>query len=277
MKKHILTFALLIAAFGAFAQAAFVLPSPTNPNDSVTIFIDVAQTTGGLKTMLTNHPEYIDSVYMWTWNPSGPVCGNGEWGISNECMKLQHVSGLIYMKKILPVDFYGTTPLQFFQNGISCLAKLKSGYAFPDDGVGEAKTEDLKIDVIPALCSEEFCYFPEAARWDDYFSITYDNSQETDPNLQNLADGECYVYLRARTGPFTFVEYADESLVTSTPELQLIPVPEKPGFFRITLSPAEMFVIPEGQTAQSLLFYIVKPGYIPAPPVYQTYVPLDCE
>ncbi|MFN8777695.1 MAG: hypothetical protein ACK5XV_13120 [Flavobacteriales bacterium] len=277
MNKLILSIAAMAISLGALCQAAFVLPSPTNPNDSVTIFIDVGQTTGGLKTMLTNNPLYVDSVYMWTWNPSGPVCGNGEWGNSNACMKMDHVSGLIFQKKILPVDFYGTTPLQFFQNGISCLAKLRSGYEFEDAGVGEAKTEDLKIDIIPALCSEIFCYFPEAARTDDYLSITYDNNQEANTNLQNLGDQECYIYMRARTGPFTFVEYVDEPLVTSTPELQMKPVDGKPGFFRITFSPADFFIIPEGQSIQSVLFYIVKPGYLPTPPVFQTYVPLDCE
>lgn len=278
MMKHLHPFILaLITSCPAWSQSAFVLPSPTNPNDSVTIFIDVGQTTGSLRTMLQNHPEYIDSVYMWTWMPSGPVCGNGSWDNSNACMKMQHVSGLIYMKKIVPTQFYGVTPLKFFQNGISCLAKFKSGYQFAEDGIGEAKTEDLKIDIIPALCSDKFCYFPQAARVDDYWSITYDNNQETNPSLQNLGDNECYMYIRARTGPFTFVEYADEPDVTSTPELRMKPVPGKPGFFRITIVPSEFFDIPAGQSIQSLLFYIVKPGFLPVPPVYITYVPLDCD
>jgi len=277
MKKIFSLLLLCSLALGAWSQAAFVLPSPTNPNDSVSIYIDVAQTTGGLKTMLTNHPEYIDSVYIWTWQPAGPACGNGDWGASNDCMKLTHVSGLIYTKKVVPTSFYGVTPLKFFQNGISCLAKLKDGNAFPDEGVGEAKTDDLLIAIIPALCADRFCYFPEAARVDDFLSITYDNNQELDPNLQNLGDDECYLYLRARTGPFTFTEYADEALVTSIPELQMKPVSGKPGFFRITFFPADFFDVPEGLTIQSILYYVVKPGFLPAPPTYQTYVPLECE
>jgi hypothetical protein len=99
MKKLLLLCAAFVATVTATAQA-FVLPSPTVATDSVNIYVDLSQTNGGLKTMLTNHPDYIDSVYMWTWQPSGPVCGNGDWGVSNECMKMQHVSGLIYTKKM---------------------------------------------------------------------------------------------------------------------------------------------------------------------------------
>lgn len=276
MKKLLLLCAAFVATVTATAQA-FVLPSPTVATDSVNIYVDLSQTNGGLKTMLTNHPDYIDSVYMWTWQPSGPVCGNGDWGVSNECMKMQHVSGLIYTKKIVPTDFYGTSALTFYQNGISCLAKLKNGNAFPDDGVGEAKTEDLQIAIVPALCQDMFCYFPEAVRTDDYMTITYDNNQEENPSLQNLGDDECYVYLYARTGAFTGIEIAPLASAAGNPLLKMKPVPFRQGFFRFIMNPIEFFNVPEGISVSQLRFVIVKPGFTPSPPIYQNYIFLDCE
>jgi hypothetical protein len=74
MKKILYTLALLAVAVSGYAQAAFVFPSPTNANATMDLYIDVAQTTGGLKTLLGNHPEVVDSVdmaasrsFMWKW------------------------------------------------------------------------------------------------------------------------------------------------------------------------------------------------------------------
>ena len=239
------------------------------------LYIDVAQTTGGLKTILGNHPEEIDSVYMWTWQPAGPSCGNGEWGNSNTCMRLTHVSGLLYKMTFVPTTYYACTPLQLFQNGISCLAKLKNGNAYGSEGVGEAKTEDLHVDIVPALCADRVCFFPEAAKQDDYFSISYDNTQETDVNLQNLGTDECYIFLRAFTGTFTFFDVAPLANVTSTPSLKMTEI--APGKFRKTFIPEDFLPIPAGSTITKIGFYIVKPGYSPNPPPYQYYYPLNCQ
>ncbi|MEN9394653.1 MAG: hypothetical protein RL362_874, partial [Bacteroidota bacterium] len=47
MKKLIALAFILIAGINAWGQAAFVLPSPTNANDTMTIYIDISQTTYG--------------------------------------------------------------------------------------------------------------------------------------------------------------------------------------------------------------------------------------
>lgn len=275
MKKLLLILAIaVLGSTQAWSQAAFVSPSPTNANATMDLYIDVSQTTGGLKAILANHPEYVDSVYMWTWVPSGPACGNGDWGVSNACMQLEHVSGLLYKMTMVPTTFYACTPLNLFQNGISCLAKLKSGYAFASEGVGEAKTEDLHVDIVPALCADKFCYFPEAAKQDDFFSITYDNSQEMDVNLQNLGADECYVFMRAFTGTFTYFDVAPLANVTSTPALKMTDIGS--GKFRLSFIMEDFFPIPDGAVISKIAYYVVKPGYTPNPPVYMYYVPLNC-
>ena len=275
MKKILFTLAAFAISIVGFSQAAFVFPSPTNANATMDLYIDVAQTTGGLKTLLGNHPEVADSVYMWTWQPAGPSCGNGEWGNSNNCMLLTRVSGMLYKMTMVPTAYYACSPLQLFQNGISCLAKLKNGNAYGSEGVGEAKTEDLHVDIVPALCADRICFFPEAAKQDDYFSISYDNTQETDVNLQSLGSDECYIFLRAFTGTFTFFDFAPLANVTSTPSLKMTEI--APGKFRKTFIPEDFLPIPDGSTITKIGFYIVKPGYSPNPPPYQYYYPLNCQ
>jgi hypothetical protein len=274
MKKIFAFTIVALTALASWGQGAFVLPSPTNANDSMTIYIDVSQTTYGLKGILTNHPEYKDSVYMWTWAPAGPACGNGDWGNSNTCMRMTHVSGMIFAIKMIPTQFYACTPLQLYSNGINCLAKLDDGNAFASDGLGEAKTEDLHIDILPALCADKFCFFPEVAKKDDFFTITYDNGEETNVNLQNLGPDDCYLYMSAKAGINQYPVSAPAD-VTSNPLLKMEAVDGEPGKFRMTIIPEEFFNT-NGSNIQEVWFYVVSPSYIPAPPTVMKYVLLNC-
>lgn len=258
---------------------AFVLPSPTGANDLITLYIDVNQTTYGLKSILLAEPQEIDNVYIWTWNPSGPTVGNGEWGNSNDSMKLHHEGGLLFSIQLVPTAFYGVDGPTFFANGISCLAKLKNGNAHEDLGFGEAKTEDISIAIIPKLCDELYCMFPQQGKQEDFLSITYDNNQETNVNLQNLGADEVYLYLRAVTDIFNGgPEYATQTNSSSTPALKMRAVPGLPGFYRLTIIPEEFFA---GLTTQEILklrFVVVKPGFTHPPQAvpYEEYVFSDC-
>ncbi len=276
--KNIFSILLIAISTLTWGQAAFVLPSPTNANDTMTIYIDLSQTTYGLKGILTNHPEYKDSVYMWTWQPTGPACGNGGWGNTNDCLHMTNINGMIFSITMVPTQFYGCTPLQLYSTGISCLAKLDNGNAFPDDGLGEAKCEDLHIDILPALCAEKFCYFPEASRPDDFFTITYDNNLESDSTLLNLGANECYVYMAAKVGNQTYPISAPAD-AGNNPLLKMEAVPNQPGKFRYTMIPSDFFasVAPAGANIQQVWFYIVKPGYVPTIPVTIKYVLYNCQ
>jgi len=278
--KKILFASLMLANLAAFSQAAYVLPSPTGADEPVTLYIDVSQTTGSLKTILTNHPDARDSVYLWTWEPAGPVAGNGNWDNSNDAMLLHWEGGLLYSMTFVPITFYGVDGPTFFTRGISCLAKLDSGYMFAEDNVGEAKTEDLSVAVIPKLCDHLYCTFPELCKSDDFLSITYDNSKETNAALQNMGSDECYIYLYASYAPFLGIEYAAATSVTSTPALKMKPVPGSPGQFRITFIATDFFQgVPADQTIDEIDFYVLRPGFnytgSGIPPV-QNYVYLDC-
>lgn len=278
--KYFFTAIAMISSVAVgLAQAAFVLPSPTPADEPITLYIDVNQTNGGLKHILANHPEMQDQVYIWSWMPREPVGGNGSWGDSNEERKLVHEGNLIYSWTFVPTEAYAVDGPTFFANGISCLAKLDNGNDFPDDGVGEAKTEDLKVSIIPKLCDAKYCNFPLLCKPDDYLSITYDNNQELNPALQNLGADECYLYVIAYYDDleFTFTQYAVQSVTTTLPEMKLKPVAGSPGFFRITFIPQELF--PNGTTPiLKLKYMILKPGYtVTGLPPLEVYTFLECE
>lgn len=283
--KKIFPFLIALAlSTTALSQAAYIQPSPTGKNDTITLYINIAQTTdgeqnGGLNAMLTDHPE--DTVYLWTWQPAGPVIGNGEWSNSNSGMALTKVSEKLYSIRFKPTTFYGVDATTFFTNGISCLAKLRSGNAYAGEyGNYEAKTEDLSINIIPKLCDELYCVFPELSKTDDYVSITYDNTQETTPELQNLGEDDCYLFLRAEQSAFVAYNYADASIVATLPQLKMKYIGD--GKFRLTIIPSDFFdeagVLPAGFALNKLKYYILKPGftYATSPPT-QSFSFINCD
>jgi hypothetical protein len=283
MKSTIIFISLLFTCLSGFSQAAYIQPSPTGKNDTITLYINVAMTTDGtnnnaLSAILNDHPD--DSVYIWSWNPAEPTVGNGQWENSNQALKMTKVSDKLYSLRFKPTSFYGVDATSFFTKGISCLAKLKNGKEYEGLYPGEAKTEDLKINIIPRLCDELYCIFPEIAKTDDYMSITYDNTQEPNSSLLNLGDDECYLFVRAEQSIFTAFNYTTPELASSTPALKMKAVPDKPGYFRITFIPEDLFsgIVPETFDFKTLKFYVLKPGYVysTAPP-FQSFTFLDCD
>lgn len=289
MKKIAQLTALMFVSLNSAAQAVYVIPSPTDANEEMTLYIDISQSTdgvqnNGLKAILTAHPEEQDSVYIWTWMPSDPVAGNGNWSGSNDAMLLTHEGSLLYSITFIPTVFYVTDGPGFFASGISCLAKLKDGNAYADDGVGEAKTEDFHVDIVPKLCDDMFCMFPQLGKTDDFISITYDNTQETISGLQNMGIEECYIYLTAVTIDVNNSShsnaYAPIDQVTLTPELKMKPVADKPGFFRLTIVPADFFegLLPADEYFDRIVFRIYRPGFnYPGAPPSWSYTFLDCQ
>lgn len=283
MKKGIIFIILSLFAVGtAYSQAAYVLPSPTGKNDTITLYINIAQTTdgvqnSGLNARLNDHPD--DSVYLWTWSPSDPVGTNGSWDNSSQSLKMTKVADKLYTIRFLPTAFYGVEATEFFSLGISCLAKMKNGNAYAGEYPGEAKTEDLKIAIIPRLCDELYCAFPEISKKDDFLSITYDNSQETNPALQNLGDDECYLFLRAEQTVFNAFNYTTPELASSTPALKMKRIGDT-RLFRITIIPTDMFagIAPETFDMKLLKYYVLKPGYTyPTSPPYEAYTFQSCD
>ncbi len=282
MKQLALAFGALTLTLASTAQTAYILPSPTDANEEVTLYIDINQSSDGsqnnaLKAMLIDHPD--DDVYLWSWSPAEPVVGNGTWAVSNEDLKLTKIGDLLYSITFVPTEFYGVDGSEFFSQGISCLAKLQNGNAYDEEYDGEAKTEDLRVEVIPKLCDRRICVFPEIRQEDDFISITYDNNQEEIEGLQNMGDDECYIYLVARITNFVFYEYVPAAQVTSTEALRMQPIPGQPGKFRLILIPGDFFgMIPPEQNIRELVFRIMRPGFTyPGVPPQELISILQCD
>ena len=273
--------ALFLAVSGQiFGQAVSLTPSPTGPDDLVTLTIDVSQSQeNGLKTVLEANPDL--PVYIWTWSPSGPVAGNGDWNNSNDAMQLSWQGGLVYSLQFVPSEFYSDVS-SLFSNGISCLAKLKDGNPYPGfEDFGEAKTEDFNIGVLPKLCEDQMCIFPETRRKDDFVSITYNSN--IDSVLTDIENDEVYLQIAGRGTDGQFYTLVPDDQVTSTPELKMTPVPGKPGFYRWTLLPDDFFadILPEGLELLTMTCYPLKANFTYPPDVtpwdgiyYITSVPL---
>ena len=210
----------------ALGQAVSLTPSPTGPDDLVTLTIDVSQSQeNGLKTVLEANPDL--PVYIWTWSPSGPAAGNGDWNNSNDAMQLAWQGGLVYSLQFVPSEFYSDVS-SLFSNGISCLAKLKDGSPYPGfEDFGEAKTEDFNIGVLPKLCEDQMCIFPETRRKDDFVSITYNSNIDT--VLTDIENDEVPKDFGTRHR-WTILHLGPRRTGHKHAQLKMSPVPGKPGF-----------------------------------------------
>ena len=275
----------------SFGQAAYVLPSPTAADSECTLYIDLTQCQDQrLSEMLDAYPD--EDVYLWAWNPSAPVAGNGDWGDSDDHQLMTKVSEKLYSMSFTPTEYFGVDGPTFFTRGISCLAKFDSGYAYEEEFGGEAKTEDLSVGIVPQLCNGRMCIFPEIREGDDFVTFTYDNNQETNPDLQNL--DEVYLHLTARTDAFTLYTYGDDGVASTpfdagtVPELRMDPVDGKPGFFSFTFVPEDFFLGTLSNIDQSpytgeplqngVRWYVTTPGYnFTGPPPANSLGLLLCE
>jgi hypothetical protein len=274
--------AVWAAALPAAAQKAYVLPSPTDAEAEITLYVNINNCedgveNNGLKAILESFPD--TSVYIWTWQPAGPVAGNGEWNNSAEHQRMTKVGPGLYSITFVPTEYYGVESPALFSRGISFLAKLKNGNGV-DGFPFEAKTEDIHVDIIPKLCEARICVFPELRNSDDFVSITYDNAKETLEGLQNMGPDECYFYIIGKVDMFTSYEIAAVADVLSHPELQ---VPAMPGTtkFRYTFIPEELFgdFLQPGEKLSEVWYYVVRQGftYPPGPPPFEILSLLDCE
>lgn len=282
MKKLLCVLYALSSIWIVHSQKAYVLPSPTDANSELTLFIDMSQSEDGIQgnglvEILDAFPD--TTLYLWTWNPSSPVAGNGDWDNSADHQALNKVGPQLYSMTFVPTEYYGVDGPTLFARGISCLAKLKNGQAV-EGFAFEGKSEDMHVDIVPELCNGRICIFPELREPDDFLTLTYNNNKEIQfEGLQGMGEDDCYIYLLGKVDLFTDYEYVPFEAVTSTPELKLTSIGD--GKFRTTMLPEDLFspILGENETLSEIYFYIVRDGfsYPPGPPPYEIISFLDCE
>ena len=140
MKKLSFVITAVLMSIGKLvAQKAWATPDPINPNDSITIWVDIKKCDRQQLAGTT------DPLYMWTWTPNEHAVGhplnNGTWQASNDALQMRSAGNDLYFYRMVPTQFYEVTAAELYNNDISLLLKKKDGTG---GAAGEDKTEDLK-------------------------------------------------------------------------------------------------------------------------------------
>jgi|GEM_PF-7090458 hypothetical protein len=167
MKNVIAIFIAFLSFTATEAQVIYLSESPAPWNQQVTLYIDVnlsGDDINSLKEILIAHPESLNDVHIWIWQPCEPNGGNGSWTNSNESLIMTWENELLFSFTFVPSSLFGCTEDEFNSLGISCLAKLDNGLDFIGEFSGEPKTEDLHIEtstfITETSSSEFFNLFP---------------------------------------------------------------------------------------------------------------------
>lgn len=262
MKK--ILFILFTVAFGmgkASAQKAWATPDPINPNDSITIWVDLKKCE---RQQLTGTS---DPLYMWTWAPKehakGHPLNNGTWLASNDALQMRTAGNDLYFYRMIPTQFYEVTAAELYNNDINLLLKKKDGTG---TAAGEDKTEDLKIDFSPPVTGpQKISPFPMLALKDtlsiganDVLTIRYDRNLEVKDTLKNKED--FYVFAKARigNGGADFLQIVSITKVATAPQLAMKNLGN--GKFSLSMIPNKLFasVNPTNQKILSVQFQIVR-------------------
>ena len=221
MKKIIgLIIPMIFIAFVSLGQPAWIEPDPANVNAEIKLMVNVADPACECD-LLIDADVQGDSLYIWTWEPSDPPGGNGEWSASNLDLKMTSEGDNIWSFTMIATQFYNVDASTIYDDGISFLAKKYDGSAI--DGV-EPKSVDFHVTVDPPGCVDKVCPFPQIFQEDDYLTIIYDNWLESNPGLQNIGPDDCYFLPVAVADgndyPYTNNAFSQD-IATEHPELNM--------------------------------------------------------
>jgi len=276
MKKQILITLMMLGSYFANAQKAWIEPDPINPNDSITIWIDLTKCAdfGGPVLATTT-----DDLYMWTWrpneHPTGHPLNNGTWGESNEALKVQKAGNGVVFFKMIPTEFYEVNAAKLYADGISLLIKKKNGS--DDCGGEECKTEDLEIKIdAPTTGPRKLYPFPKEKEKDtlsitpsDVLNIFYDTKLEDNDSLIGKDDLYCVVKARIGAGANDFIYFvdgdnikaADRDIASAVPQMRMKNIGD--GKFRFSFIPKNLFEsINTGNQRILSVQYKITRGYI---------------
>ncbi len=272
MKKVLALIALTLGGVSLNAQVTTDPPENINPEDSLTITVDISQLDMGLdhNVALMDAVDAGEDMYIWTWSPvehpEGHPYVNGigsqAWKNSNDTLIMKHEGGYVFSWSIIPVDFYETNTAEVYAKDIKFLVKPKDGGGYGDPDI---KSSDLTVAVDPPTTLKDPVYqFPAFVSGDDVAVIMYDNNREPKETMQGLQEGNVFVHLEYwREGDDLInpgEQYALWTQVANTPELAMDEV--EPGIFQFAFVPNQF--LNQGGTNDTIIFVkaIVKRGDI---------------
>jgi len=255
MKKLLFFLGVCMALSSAsYGQAAYVFPVPTDVNDSVTLFVNLAD-AGCNCPNLVNPTE---DLYLWTWQPADPPSGNGEWDDSNEAHKMTQSADdpNLWFFKMVPVDFYGVPDATVYANGFSFLAKFDNG----GSGGGtenENKSQDFNLGIIAPPCNKKLCPHPEVFLQQDYFTVYYNNGIEENTSMQNLGPDDVHIHMRGIDADGATYQVVSQGDVWQNSDLKMTYEPST-ELFSYTIIPEDYFSVPEGTDLVTIQVTFIK-------------------
>ncbi|HMJ47802.1 MAG TPA: hypothetical protein VK498_10750 [Ferruginibacter sp.] len=182
MKKIFSTIISLVMLASASAQTSgavvTTIPSSFTAEDVVKIIVDVS----AVGNLVGKEP-----LYMWTWFPSEPAPGNGQWDASDESRKMVKESANRWSVTFKPTDFYGKPPSEIPQ--IKFLVKAKNGN-------GDQKTDDIILNVDPLVYTPSvFRTFPKVVGIKEIITAYLDQNLATDLTTMRMLPDSAEVSL----------------------------------------------------------------------------------
>lgn len=240
---------------GIHAQKAWILPATIDPNDTVTIMVD-------LKKCNCQRTLNADSLYLWTFLPrdrdTGELTYNGIWTKSRERLRMTNNGNNVWSYKMIPTVFYGVSATTLFEKDIYFYVKKKDGTGIGGSGCDQDATEELSIILEPPVTGpQKVKCFPIQSNLDslsisenDVFTVIYNNNLEEKSTLKNMND--FYVFVQAiGSNNFTYT-YGNLGNLGATPELVMSG--DGKGLFKYSCIPSELFKtkIPAGVKVKTL-------------------------
>lgn len=262
MKKVLTIIILLFTAHITFGQTAWIDPSPTDVTKKVRLYVDLSKTSN------QSLDTFSGPFYIWTWlpaeHPAGHPLANGvgaqAWKNSNDTLKMTKDSlkgAKVWYYEMTPTEFYGVTAADVYSKGISFLVKPKDGGGYGDP---DYKTEDLILTVEPPKTERGVIYtIPQIVFADEITSVFYDNPKEEKASMQNLADNDCYVHIRAYDDNNLTYEASKFLEVHLNPRLQM--KKQSDGRFKLTFIPRRLLNIPDTVNLIRIEFVVRKGNY----------------
>lgn len=236
-----------------------------DPTTELKIIVDISKMDASLEHVANLQADAAAGLdlYIWTWSPAEHqdphplVNGTGSepWKNSNDSLVMTKEAENIYSFTMIPTEFYEVDAQTVFDNDIEFLVKPKDGGGYGDP---DRKSEDILIPVDPPVTVRNPAFlFPGRFKDDDLIMLYYDNTKETVPGMQNLADDDVWFFAQATLSDSTEVKIANNAYtVGNFPELQMTAYGD--GIFKTYMVPRKFFNVPEGKSISTMTFFVMR-------------------
>ncbi|WP_151694103.1 hypothetical protein [Phaeocystidibacter marisrubri] len=269
MKRIASLFALVWGGLTLQAQVTTLPAENINPEDTLVIYVDInaLDMSLGHNQLLKDAVDAGEDMYIWTWSPAEHAAGhplaNGigsqAWKNSNDTLRMTPEGGYVFSYTLVPTDFYEVDAATCYANDLEFLVKPKDGGGYGDPDI---KSSDFLVAIDPPSTQQPpVSQFPAFVSESDVVTVVYDNNREPKSTMQNLQEGEVYVYIGywldgedvEIAEPHRYCSFAQVG--TAFPELAMDEV--EPGIFQFSMQTND-FLDGQGQSIIQVRIVVKK-------------------